>query len=372
MVIRGTRSRGTFDNMNDYLQFTDSGDTQPGRVIREIDSMTSFTRYLPVKTVSGDKDGDRMVDHGVFEEPYIYDTASNRMAPDGIRLDKTYRTYGRSDFMAMRGGESVIYKYEARLHVNEIKTWRVQKLLRRVRDTALDIEHDLLYDSVANDTKNCSGIMTRFTAITDMRGIIKSGTNQGKLSRYITIDAGGTGEDLASILIMVPDAEYGITRLVPASGTDYTDFVKIQMGHTDLGEPWHRKFVTLDGQSGNLEYTIDQFDVVYGVGLLSRGACIRIANIDWSDSSETNMIKVRDAYRRAVAAIDIKLRKKPKLAVMNPEVRICLADFLDREILKNQITVAGVNNIPESEDVLLPGMNIVECDFMTTAEDQVV
>ncbi len=213
--------------------------------------------------------------------------------------------------------------------------------------------------------------MTCFNVLTDMNGIIKSGTNRGKLSRCITIDAGGTGEDLASILIMVPDAEYGLTRLLPVSGTDCTSFVQVQMGHTDLNEEWLREFVTPDGQSGNIEYTTDRVEVVYGVGMLSRGACIRIANIDWSNPSKTNMIKVRDAYRRAVAAIDIKIKNKPKLAVMNPEVRICLADLLDKEGLKTPIHIAGGNNIQTTEDVLLPGMNIVECDFLTKAEDPI-
>lgn len=369
--MNGIIQRSTFTNVNDFLVTTNNNETKMGLILKEIEARQTFMPHLPIKMVTGNRDGDRFVDVGTFEEPYVRNKASNKMAPDGLRLDATYKTYSRFDFMTMRGGESKVYKYEARLHKNEIATYRTQKMLRRVMETAIDLEYDMLYDDASKNSLDCSGLYARFNTITDRNGIIKSGSNANKLSRTITIDAGGTGEDLTSIFIMVPDTTLGVCRLMPMDGTDYSTAVKVQMGKSNLDEEWNREIATIDGKTGTFEYTIDQFDVAAGISVLSRGGCIRIANIDWQDTSSTNILKVRNAYRRAISAIDQRLASKPYLAVMNPETRIALADFTDSIILANQTTQPGVNAVPLANGVNMPKVTIVECDKITVAEDQV-
>ncbi len=94
-----------FPSMNKYLQHIRCNDTELCRVIREIDSMMSFIRYLPVKAFIFDRDGDGI-------------------KPDNIYFYKTYMEDGCLNFFVPREGTSKIYKRDARLHANELKTWR--------------------------------------------------------------------------------------------------------------------------------------------------------------------------------------------------------------------------------------------------------
>lgn len=369
--LNGIVQNGTYNTLNDWLARYGREQTREAVIMREIDQMLTFSPLLPIAEVTGDKDGGVFTDVGTYRDPYVYNRASNLMAPDGGRLEATYGTYQRFDTMAMRGGQSTYKKPQMRMAPQRMQADRLEKLLDRVRDTALDIEHDLLYGDYSRDTLENTGIYARFQQITDRRGVIKSGADQGKMSRYITIDAGGTGDDLSSIFIMVPDAQRGVCRLFPKSGTDISGTVKVQMGKMDLSEEWLRKEYVQNGHTFNQEYTIDQFDVAFGIAVKNRGACIRIANIDWTDSSATNILKVRRAYMEAMSAVDKALGNRTRLVLMNSSTRINLAAFADQIILENQTTAQGVNGIVLSEQVAMPRARLVECDWITEAEDQV-
>lgn len=366
-VLNGIVQNNTFNTMNDYLKYTGNDTTKVGDIVREMETSYGWSSLVPIspcamKSVK-EGDEDRFIDESVFEGAYEHDTASKRVLVDEPGVDKTYVTYKTYDYMAMRKIRSTIYKHEIQMNVNEMKLWRIEKLRRLARDTKRDIEIDYLYNDASRDERACSGLYPRFTMITDHDGIIQNGTNKGKVSRYITIDAGGTGSNLTSILLIVPDAR-GVTRLMPAKGTDFGPEVRIQMGDTDLSKLWPE-------DDKKREYTIDKADVVYGIAVRNRGACVRIANIDVSSSDATNVMKIRRAYRRAYEALDENMRTGNVLAIMNGEVPLMLADFADATSIGNQWEEVQVNNIPLKKTNILPGAYVSECSAITLHEDRV-
>ena len=377
MPETGIKVRSTYNNVNDYLHFTGNEKTPTGVIMREIVTRQSFSSLLPVKICSGGKNGEKYEDWGIFKEPYQYDKASKLMSGiDGGYFDANYTSYERSDYMAIRGGGAKIYKYELRSRPEEVRRWRTERMQQRIFDTALDIETDMIYGNKTLDPKQCSGLMPRFNMLTDRHGKILAGANQGKINRYVTIDAGGTGDELASILLMSPNSSYGVVRLAPAEGTDYTASVHLQMGERDLNKEWnYEKVTSSDDAAYNdafmREFTMDRFDVCYGIALLTGHACVRIANIDISTTSLANLKKIRQAYRTAYAAMDERLKGGRILAVMNTDVQLALSAFIDEIIVENQDTAAGAQAIPMAADVRLPKSVVVPCDRLTVGETQV-
>ena len=158
----GIQQRSTYNTLNDYLKFTNNEKTSIGSILREIETVQSFSKLLPIKVCTTDKDGDKFVDVGTFEEPYVRNKSSVKTSLDGFGIDATYQTYQRFDYMAYRKSESKIYKYELRMAPREVNLWRISKLGKKARDMAIDMDFDMLYDDAAKNTLN-SGVDLMFS-----------------------------------------------------------------------------------------------------------------------------------------------------------------------------------------------------------------
>lgn len=363
MPMTGVLTGGTYNNIEDYLKATGNNENGLGMITREMYSPFGWSSLLPYTVCTMDNDGNRFVDRAIYRVPYEYDTASVKALIDEDGVQRTYDTYRTEDPMAMRKIARKVYKDQVRANVSEMEMQRYQGLAMQVADARHDIEIDMLYDDPSKDARNCYGLYPRFDAITDRYGVIQNGTDKGKVKRFITIDAGGTGTSLTSMFLFIPGGN-AVTRLVPAPGTDFLPIVKVDMGHRTLGEKWD-----FEGQK---EYTWDKADVVFGLGIRNRGACIRIANIDLGTSNvETAMMNFRKAFRRAFAALDVNLRGSGVYAMANSELLIEMADFFDVKGMENKMTTVEQNGIPMMQSIDFPMTSFVYNDDITIKEDKV-
>lgn len=228
-------------------------------------------RDLPVKIASG-----RTEDEGRFIEPWEYDSKSAiKSIGEGANFYKE-STYGRKDIMGMRKSAIAIDEEEYKLQGAQGKMWRAEEAFHRVNKIGLDVEHDIFYADPRLNAGAMLGLQPRFSVITDMDGVIESGDNAGMLSRYITLDAGGTSSgNLCSLYLVYPNQKKGVSWLVPNNETLFTGGIEYTKGDFQA-----MTYLDDAGKMAVRRQAVDMFSIVGGVGLLNRQAAIRIANVD--------------------------------------------------------------------------------------------
>lgn len=351
---------------------TNNGETPYGQLAQEFDSRTTFAHRLPLRVATG-LEGDKFMDHGKFRSNWELNRSSRPMSPDDLYLSGESGTYDRTDFMGMRGGGYYIYRAQEDMAPAELAQYRIDKAKEKMADTALDVEHSMLYGNpmtgVSNgidNTKDCLGLFPRFSTITDRNAVITSGANANKIANYVTLDAKGTDSgDLTSVLLLVPDAKLGVTRLM-AEGTGLTGSIR-----WTPGQKWDTYDGTdpVTGRTGFQYVTRDSYDIVYGVAIMNRFSCIAIRNIDWkTDNGIKNFLS---AYRQAKAALDMRLRSRTPLLLMNDDLDIAISEYYEN------IRYPRIDNIAEAkrntigEHCSLPGSETVICPHILSSESQI-
>lgn len=173
----------------------------------------------------------------------------------GVQPSKS-KTKQVSDALGMLEAYAEVDKKLAMLNGNT-EAWRASENRPFIEAMNQEFQRALLYGDNAKDSAKILGIMPRFS--TGVKAKAENAIN--------VIDAGGTGKNLASILLMV----WG-------KNTMYCSYPKGLVGglqHEDLGE------VTLDDADGG-HYQGYRSHYEWNVGFTMRDwrYCVRIANID--------------------------------------------------------------------------------------------
>ena len=175
----------------------------------------------------------------------------------GVQPSKS-KTKQISDSLGMLEAYAEVDKKLAMLNGNT-EAWRASENAPFIEAMNQEFQRALLYGDCTKDPAKILGIMPRFC--TGIKSKAENAVN--------VIDAGGTGSNLTSILLMV----WG-------KNTMYCSYPKGMVGglqHEDLGE------VTLDDPDGG-HYQGYRSHYEWNVGFTMRDwrYCVRIANIDWT------------------------------------------------------------------------------------------
>ncbi len=361
----------SYINYERWASDTNNGETPYGQLAKEFDLQTSFANRLPLRVATG-LEGDKFMDHGKFKSNWELNRSSRPMSPDDLYLGGESGTYDRTDIMGMRGGGCYVYRHEHDMNPSALAQYRIDKAKEAMADTALDVEHSLLWgDPTAgisngiDNTKDCLGLFPRFSVITDRNAVITSGTNINKIASYVTLDAGGTGNDLTSVLLMVPDARMGVTRLM-AENTGFTGSIR-----WTPGTKWDEYDGTdpLTGRTGFQYVTRDSYDIVYGIAIMNRFSCIAIRNIDWQ--TDNGIKAFISQYRQAKAALDKRLIRKTPMLLMNDDLDIAVSQYYENIRYSNINTIAEGKNNTIGEHCNLPGSETVICPHIISSESQI-
>ena len=258
----------------DAMRDTLSGEVPIGRMITEFESALSLAADLPVRVATG-----RDEDKGTFSEGWEYNKNSHISDIDSGAKASKIGSYSRVDTMQMRES-AITYRRKQAEMIPDFAAYKYRQTRERLKALTLDDEHDLFYGDPQVDLKQTMGLYPRYSAITDADGVVASGDNAGKVSPYVTLNAGGTSDgSLTSIFVLVPGANDGVTKIYPNiegfhSGISYSEGT------------WERTSYTND--AGTQEWTdvcADLFALSGGLAINNRHACVRIANIDSSSDS---------------------------------------------------------------------------------------
>lgn len=281
-----------YTTLSELLQATQGDENLLGRITYEYQRQQTIGKDLPIKVATG-----RTEDVGAFLEPWQYNKASELTSIDGGPTFHKIGTYSRRDIMGMRDSAIAINKREYQLQGAIGNLWRAKQTNDTVMKMGLDVEHDILYGDPKVDSRNMLGLMPRFSLITDMDGIVKAGAYKGEKSPYITLDAGGTGTTLSSVLLVYPNAERGVAWLVPNGDTLFTGGIEYTKGEfQDVAVQDKDGVVRIKTQAN------DKFLITGGVGMMNRQGAIRIANVDIS--TDTGLKKFERALFEAMEAVD--------------------------------------------------------------------
>ena len=262
-------------------------------MLREFSQPLTFGSDLPLRMASGKNE-----DVGTFEEPWEYNKNSALTDIDSGEKISKFGTYSRKDIMGMRSS-AIQYRIKQKMAMGpqfaQYVTWELAKHLQAI---GLDNEHDLFYADVRDDSKSFVGLYPRFWTLTDEDGVITSGSHQGEISMYVTLDAGGkTSGKLSSIFLLVPGARDGVCRIYP-EGTDFSGSVQFDEGH------WE----TIEDNGEATRIKTDFFLLVNGLAIMNRRACVRIANVDVS--TEEGCKGLERALYRAQTVIPAEMRSR--------------------------------------------------------------
>lgn len=316
-------------------------------------------RDLPVKIASG-----RTEDEGRFVEPWEYDTKSAiKTIGEGANYYKE-STYGRKDIMGMRKSAIAIDEDEYKLQGDAGKAWRAEEVYARVNKIGLDVEHDMFYADPRIKAGAMLGLMPRFSAITDMDGKILTGDNEGKLSRYITLDAGGdtsASGNLCSVMLVYPNQKKGVSWLVP-SDTYFTGGIEYTPGDFQT--------VTYQDDNGLMavkRQASDIFSIVGGVGMLNRQAAIRIANVDCSTAE--GMKKLEHCIYLAMEAVEPEIAAG-FIAYVPRKLKVALKEYYYNKIQPATYENAKIKNT--KGDFMMDGLNFRSVYHLLDTENRIV
>jgi hypothetical protein len=355
-------------NYEDWAKATNNGKTPAAILGKEFDNATTLASRLPIRQAT-----DKFEDKGAFKEPWQKNRNSYVSDPDGVYTPSKKGTYTRSDILGMRKSAVMMEVGQFKqMTAEQQNAFRLDQVKDRFVDIALDAESDMLYANPvgttgtydqSTDVRNCLGLAPRYNKITDHNGIYTASGTQ-RMSPYITLDAGGTGNKLTSVWLIVPSADKGVCRLMP-NGTQFTG--GIEYNPADRPE-WEDGVDAVTGIAGKKQYLIDTFDYVYGIAILNRRSCIRIANIDMTD--DTSMAKFINQYRFALAAIDAGLKSANHIAFMNPIMKVYLEGYFDKKVTPSSFADA-MPHVTSDGQSRIGIWELSECPQILTTESKI-
>lgn len=259
-----------YANYNDWAKQTNKGETPIGIIGLEFDNASPLMTDLPLTEATGET-----VDEGTFEAPYKPDAMSYTSDFNGFYHGSKGDTYSRKDYMGMRKGAVSFREGDKELMGAGFNDLRMLETKRHVRSMALDWERAFIYGNPNTDVKAILGLANRYSYLTDEDGIVKAGAHAGELSPYVTISAGGTGNNLTSVYVMVAGAD-AVTRIFPKK-------LGFEMGIRYRPGEWHEETGRdeLHNNEDGFRFVLnDRFDSYLGYSIRHARACFRIANID--------------------------------------------------------------------------------------------
>ena len=304
MANAQTLTPAQYMTLADVVKFKNPDGSILTQIIDEYSTVQTLGAEIPAVQAS-----DAMEDNGSFLEPWEYDKTSKTTDLDGGSQYFKIGTYQRKDIMGMRSSAIGINERQYLMAGEAGKFWRAQQTLARSKHIALDKEHDMFYGDPSVDPNQNLGLAPRFCMCTDTKGIIKRGEHKGKMSPYITIDAGGTSAkdgNLASIYILYLSPVNGVCWLYPKDSAEYSAGLRYVKG-----DFMPVKELNSQGVVEVRREASDIFEVVGGIGMRSRRAGIRIANIDVT--TEEGMKKFDEALYRAFSAMPMEFRRSAKI-----------------------------------------------------------
>lgn len=268
-----------------------SADTLGGKVgianmIHEFSAELTLGTDLPVRMAT-----DKNMDLGTYADPWEYNKYSGYTDLDsGEKIAKT-GSYSRIDIMGMRSS-AIQYRIKQKMFGGPGFMAEVtRQMAERLRAIGLDDEHDLFYADASADPRTYFGLYPRYSQLTDEDGVIEAGTDQGKVSKYVTIDGGGTSSgSLASLWIIIPGLHDGVCRIYP-NGTDFSGSIQFDEGH------WE----TVEANGEATRKKTDLFYLTSGIAIIDRRCCVRVANVD--TSSDTGIKAMEKALYKAMEVI---------------------------------------------------------------------
>ncbi len=283
----------------DYMKDTLSGEVPIGRMITEFDSALSLSSDLPMRVASG-----RDEDKGTFTEGWEYNKSSHLSDIDSGAKASKIGSYSRVDTMQMREGAITYTRKQAEYTGSgNFAEEKYRQTREKLKNMVLDEEKDFFYGDPSVDIRQTMGLYPRYSVLTDVDGVVKAGTNVGKVSPYVTLDAGGTSSgSLTSVFVLVPGARDGVTKIYP-NIPGFTGGVKFSEGS------WERTMITNDaGEQEWLDMATDLCSLVGGLAINNRHACVRIANVD--GSSDTGLKALEKALYDAFVVIPSDLQSR--------------------------------------------------------------
>lgn len=345
-----------YTTLLDLLQATQGKEKLLSMITYEYQRQQTIGRDLPIKVASG-----RTEDVGAFLEPWQLNKASELTSIDGGPTFHKLGTYSRRDIMGMRDSAIAIKEREYLLQGAIGNLWRAKQTNDTVMKMGLDVEHDILYGDPKTDPRNMLGLMPRFSVLTDMDGIVKAGDHAGEKSPYITLDAGGTGSGLASVLLVYPNAERGVAWLVPNGDTLFTGGIEYKKG------AFQDSIVTDSSNTPRVHrQAVDTFLIVGGVGMMNRQGAIRIANVDVSTTE--GLKKFERALFEAMEAVDPDIANG-FIAYIPKELNVDLKVAYNGKYTAATYENAKIQGM--KTDFSMGGMTFRSCRHMTKNESRI-
>lgn len=297
-------------------------------------------------------------DVGIFtEDDSEYNKLSSPTGLDRGVKEEDIGAYTRKDSMMLREAKLTIKKKHLMLEPERYGAEVTRQLTAKIHNTASSAEKDILYGDMAKDAKSIFGLYSRYSHLTDLEGVVKSGDYAGYISPYITIDAGGTSDgNLGSMWFIVPSAD-GVCLIYP-KGSQFKG-ITYDAGQMETGN---------DEKDGEIRKRVDFIYHAYGISVRNRNCCIRVANIDFSD--DTSMKKLMQALYDAFAVIPQSF--KSRMIAYAPYTALGkLNYYFDSLKVANTYENAKPENI--GGDITLSGIGYIRpCNSLTLHESQVV
>jgi hypothetical protein len=218
---------------------------------------------------------------------------------------------------------------------------------------SIELANLTIYGSPASDHRKVPGLMDVYSTVATTEETSKQ-----------VIDAGGTGSDNASILIMTwnPQVAFGIYEAGSAAGIQRDDKgIRQAIGTTETGS------------TGTFDVYEEQFMVDHGLVVKDYRGGARVCNIDISDlqTGATTAADLLALMTRAHFKIPTALRALPGRTVyMNGTIYA----YLFMQALNRVAAGAGLTyqNYQGEDIMMFLGAPIRECDALLNTESRVV
>ena len=277
----------------DLAKRTAGGKVRLDLMTEEFVTQTSILGTLPV-VESTEKEKDT----GTFLDGWEYNKHTQLTDLDHGPKPTKHDSYAREDIMSYRDAAIETRKKHYDYGGAEMASLLTQETSLKIRDLALDNEHDIFYGDPRDDERAMLGLYPRFWCLTDMKGVVQAGSHQGEISPYRTFSAGGTASGkLSSIFMVVPSARDGACIIVPKGSL--SGGMHYEKGQWRGGE---------DEDGGFIYVRTDLFSVQNGLSIRNRQGVVRIANIDYS--TEAGIKGLIDVLYNAVYSVPAYLRSR--------------------------------------------------------------
>ena len=321
-------------------------------MMREFSVSLTLGADLPLRMAS-----EKNMDVGTYVDPWEYNKYSGLTDLDSGEKIAKMGTYARTDLMGMRSS-AIQYRIKQKMFGGPGFMAEVtRQLALRLEAIGLDDEHDLFYADAEADPRTYLGLYPRFSRLTDEDGYIKTGTDQGKVSKYVTLSGGGsTSGSLSSLWVIIPGAYDGVCRIYP-NGTDFNGAVQFDEGHWET--------VEADGEATRKK--TDLFYLTSGVAIMDRRSCVRIANVDVS--SDANIKNLEKAIYQAFTVIPAEKAGRARI-YCSPKIVPALKMYYNNKV--QAVTYEGGKPHNVTGDFEIPGVGVFrQCMHITAAESSV-